>query len=126
MTRIKYTLAFIVLMLVEVLIALYVDDLFIRPYFGDVLVVIVLYCFARILKPEGWGLLPLGIFIFAAGVELLQYFQIVKILGLEQNTFMRLLMGSVFDIKDIICYAVGCAILGCYEHWMKIKRGIYD
>lgn len=46
--RIKYGAAFLLLLCVEVLIALYVHDDFIRPYIGDVLVVGVVYCFLRI------------------------------------------------------------------------------
>jgi len=113
--RIKYLIAFAILLLVEVLIALYVHDEFIRPYVGDVLVVIVVYCFVRIFVPDKCRLLPLYVFLFAAGVEVLQYFELVKRLGLENNTFLRGLIGSVFDMKDILCYAVGGLILGGYE-----------
>ena len=113
--RIKYLIAFAILLLVEVLIALYVHDEFIRPYVGDVLVVIVVYCFVRIFVPGKCRLLPLYVFLFAAGVEVLQYFELVKRLGLENNTFLRGLIGSVFDMKDILCYAVGGLILGGYE-----------
>jgi len=35
------------LLLIEILIALFVHDEFIRPYVGDALVVIVLYCECR-------------------------------------------------------------------------------
>lgn len=113
--RLFYAIAFFVLLVVEVLIALFVHDSFIRPYIGDVLVVIVLYCFIRIIVPERVRLLPLWIFIFAAGVEVLQLLGLVDRLGLGDNKFFRVLIGSVFDIKDIACYAVGCAILGVYE-----------
>ena len=36
-----------ILFVIEVLIALYVRDSIIRPYVGDFLVVIMLYCFVR-------------------------------------------------------------------------------
>jgi hypothetical protein len=39
--RIKYLIVFTVLLSIEVLIAIYVHDTFIRPYVGDMLVVIV-------------------------------------------------------------------------------------
>ena len=110
-TRIKYLMGFLVLLLIEVLIALYIHDDFIRPYIGDVLVVMVLYCFVRIFIPTGVKLMPLYIFIFAVGVEVLQFFRLVEVLGLENNRFLRIMIGSVFDIKDIICYGVGCAII---------------
>ena len=113
--RIKYAIAFGLLLFVEVLIALYVHDTFVRPYVGDMLVVILVYCFTRIFIPERCRLLPLYVFLFAAGVEVLQYFRLVHILGLEHNRFLRIVLGSVFDIKDIICYGVGSILLEAFE-----------
>lgn len=113
--HLKYVIITIILLTIEVLIALFVHDDFIRPYMGDILVVILLYTFVRIFIPEKIRLLPLYIFLFAAGVEVLQYFRIVELLGLENNRFFSVLIGSVFDVKDIVCYGVGCAILGMYE-----------
>lgn len=113
--RLVYGIVTILLLVIEVLIALFVHDAFVRPYVGDVLVVVVLYTFIRMFIPEGCKLLPLYIFIFAAGVEVLQLFHIVDVIGLGNNRFFRVLIGSVFDIKDVICYALGCFILGGYE-----------
>lgn len=122
MIRLKYAIAAIVLLGIEVLIALFVHDAFIRPYFGDVLVVVVIYAFVRIIVPNKCALLPLWIFIFAAGTEISQYFHFVELLGLGNIKFFRVLMGSVFDVKDVICYAVGCVFLGVYEIVRKKKK----
>ena len=119
--RILYAVATLFLLLIEVIIALYVHDDFIRPYVGDVLVVIVIYTFIRIIVPERCKLIPLFLFVFAAGVELLQLANIVEILGVADNKFLKILIGSVFDIKDIVCYAVGCVILCMYE-WVRVRR----
>ena len=119
--RILYAVATLFLLLIEVIIALYVHDDFIRPYVGDVLVVIVIYTFIRIIVPEKCKLIPLFLFIFASGVELLQLANIVEILGVADNKFLKILIGSVFDIKDIVCYAVGCVILCMYE-WVRVRR----
>lgn len=113
--RIIYFISTILLLAVEVCIALFVHDDFIRPYIGDVLVVVVIYTFIRIFIPERFRLIPLYIFVFAAGVEIAQYFDIVQIFHLENNGFLSILIGSTFDIKDIICYGVGCLLLGIYE-----------
>lgn len=121
--RVKYVIVFILLLFVEVIIALYVHDTFVRPYVGDMLVVILVYSFMRIFIPDRCRLLPLYVFLFAAGVELLQYFRLVQILGLENNTFLRIIIGSVFDIKDIACYGVGSILLGAFQ-WTISKRGI--
>lgn len=119
--RIRNIFIFIALLIIEVLIALFVHDEFTRPYLGDMLVVVVLYFFVRIFVLEKYRLLPLYIFLFATGVEFLQYFNFIKILGVSDNLFLRVLIGSVFDIKDIFCYGVGSLILGGYE-WIKFRN----
>lgn len=113
--RIKYLAAFLLLLITEVLIALFVHDSFIRPYIGDMIVVIVIYCFIRIFIVEKCKLLPFYIFIFAAGVELMQYMGIANLPCIAGNTFLKVLIGSVFDYKDILCYGAGCILLGIYE-----------
>ncbi len=120
--RLFYVVVTIALLAVEVCIALFVHDNFVRPYIGDVLVVVVIYTFIRIFLPEKVKLLPLYIFLFAAGVEVLQYFKIVQLLGWQDNRFLAVLVGSVFDVKDIVCYGVGCLLLGIWE----IKEGIQN
>ena len=112
---------FMIFLVIEVLIALYVHDDFVRPYLGDVLVVVVLYFFVRIWIPEKYRWLSGAIFVFAAAVEVLQYFHLVEILGVENNVFLRTILGSTFDFKDIVCYGVGCLLLGFCE-WIGYKR----
>lgn len=123
--RILYLIATLILLLIEVLIALFVHDSFIRPYVGDMLVVIVVYTFVRIWIPQKCRLLPLYVFLFAVLVEVLQYFNIVRLLGLSGSRFFRVLIGGTFDLKDIACYGVGCVVLGVYEivrvHIEKVK-----
>lgn len=113
--RIKYVVVTVVLLILEVLIAIFVHDKFVRPYVGDVLVTVLLCTFLRIFIPSRIKLLPLYVFIFAALVEAFQYFNIVEVLGLSDNRFLSILVGSVFDIKDIICYAIGCVIVFALE-----------
>lgn len=113
--RLIFAGLFAVLFLIEVWIALFVHDQIIRPYLGDVLVVIVVYCFVRIFLPDGLRKLPLYVFLFAVLVEALQYFHLVELLGLENNTLARVILGSVFDWKDIGSYAVGCLLLAVFE-----------
>ncbi len=113
--RIVFLITFIILLVIEVLIALYVQDDFIRPYVGDILVVVLLYYLVRIFLLEKAPFLPLYLFLFAAGIELLQYFQFVELLGLQNNTFARILLGSVFDWRDIGCYAIGCILISIFE-----------
>lgn len=119
--RLFYIIMTVLLLAIEVIIALFVHDRIIRPYVGDILVVIVVYTFARIFLVEKVRQLPLWVFIFAASVEILQYFKLVERLGLSGNRFLRVLIGSTYDINDIICYGIGCIILGLYEFYLYKK-----
>ena len=109
------------LFITELLIALFVRDAFIRPYVGDMLVVVLLYTCVRVILPERPRLLPLYVFLFAALVEGLQEINIVELLGLQNNRFFSILIGTTFDIKDIICYGAGCVLCGLWEMWLWRK-----
>ena len=76
--RIFYIISFLVIFCMEVLIALYVRDRFIRPYVGDMLVVVLVYSFVRIFLPTGIPRMPFYVFLFACLVEVLQYFRLVE------------------------------------------------
>ena len=120
--RIGYGVATLGIFLVELFIALFVRDRFIRPYVGDMLVVVLVYTCVRVLFPEKPRLLPLYVFLFAAGVEALQGIRIVELLGLQDNRFFSVLIGTTFDRKDIVCYGVGCVMLGLWEVWLWRKK----
>ena len=113
--RIGYTVATLIIFLIELLIDLFVRDKFIRPYVGDMLVVVLIYTGLRIVLPEKPRLLPLYVFFFAALVEGLQAVKLVELLGLAENKFFSVLIGTTFDVKDIICYGVGCVLCGLWE-----------
>ncbi len=119
--RMKYLIGFIVLLCIEFLIAMYVHDTFIRPYVGDLLVVIVLYFMVRVIIPEKNRLMPLWIFIFASFIECLQYLKLLEILGMENNSVLKIILGATFDWKDIICYGIGCILIASCE-WIAAKR----
>ena len=106
--RIVYLLIFCGLLAVEVCIALFVNDAFIRPYVGDMLVTLLLCCLFRVIVPNKVRLLPLYVFIFAACVEVSQYFDLVALLGLADNRILSIALGRTFSCIDIVCYAVGC------------------
>ncbi len=106
--RLTYTVGFFVLLCVEIIIGLFINDNFIRPYMGDVLITILLCFLCRIVIPNGVSLLPLLVFIFAFCVEFAQYFEIIKLLGLENNKLFSTIIGTTYSFIDIICYGIGC------------------
>ncbi len=104
------------LFLVEVLIALFLHDGIIRPFVGDVLVVILIYCFVRTFWRIKVKVTIASVFLFACVVEGLQFIHIVDRLGLSQNKIASIIIGTAFDWKDIIAYGMGCAIVYYVEH----------
>ena len=120
MPRAVYAVSFAVILIIEIFIALFVRDSFIRPYGGDILVTILICCFVRMIFMEKIPLLPLWVFLFAVTVEVLQYFDIVSLLGLGDIKFFVILIGNSFSFVDIICYAVGCVLFYLREN-LNIK-----
>lgn len=110
MKRFSYFLIFCSLMAVEVCIALFVHDSFIRPYVGDMLVTLLLCCMVRVVIPDQVRLLPLYVFLFAACVEIGQYFDVVALMGLEDNRLISIALGRTFSWLDLVCYTVGCVV----------------
>ena len=106
--RILYLIIFCGLLAVEVGIALFVNDAFVRPYVGDMLVILLLCCLCRVIIPDKVRLLPVYVFVFAACVEIGQYFDVVALLGLADNRIISIALGRTFSWMDIVCYAVGC------------------
>ena len=112
--RFFYIISFLLIFCIEVVIALYVRDNFIRPYVGDMLVVVLVYSFVRIFLPTGIPRMSFYVFLFACFVEVLQYFRLVETLGIT-NRAARIILGSTFDWADIACYAVGCVFIVLFE-----------
>jgi hypothetical protein len=100
----------------EVCIAVFVNDSFIRPFIGDVLVVILLYSFIRTFCKIHSSIVALSVFAFSCTIEILQYFNFVNILGLQKYKILAIALGSTFDWKDIIAYAIGTVTILLLEN----------
>jgi hypothetical protein len=107
----NYFALFLLILTLEFIIALYIHDAFIRPYFGDVLVVILLYCFVRAFLRTPILPTAIAVLLFSCVIETLQYFNIVALLGLGRSTVARIVIGNLFSWLDILSYIAGIAIL---------------
>ena len=103
----KYFFLAAFLFIIEVLIALYVQDRIIRPYIGDYLVVILIYCGVRIFWKASAQKVGTGVLLYAYLIELLQYFDIVVRLRLQDNTIAKLVIGYQFEWIDMLAYTLG-------------------
>jgi len=95
----------------EVLIALFIHDNFVRPYIGDVLVVILIYCFLKAFIKLPVLTTAILVLIFAFTIEILQYFNFVEKLGLEGSEVARTVLGTSYAWKDLIAYSAGIFIV---------------
>ncbi len=102
-----YAISTLLLFITEVLIALFVHDQFIRPYVGDFLVVILIYCFVKSFLNTPVVPTAFGVLLFAYTVEVLQYFRIVEVLGLQHSRAARIIIGSSFEWLDMLTYTCG-------------------
>lgn len=115
-------LTFVLLFLVEVCIALFVNDRIIRPYGGDFLVVIMMYYFFKSFVRTKFQYLLLFVMLIAYAVELCQLFDAVVLLGLQDNKIMRIVIGTAFSWGDMIAYTLGvitCYAIECFRQQKK-------
>lgn len=119
-----YLTAALAIFFVEVFIALYVHDDFMRPWGGDVLVVVLLYCFVRGVTRLNVLSAALAVLVFSWLIETLQYLQIVRILGLEGNAFARTIIGTTFSWSDIVAYTLGIALVIGVEVMMSKRQAV--
>lgn len=108
------------LFLIEVLIAMYVHDNFIRPYFGDFLVVILMYCFLRAFTNLGVKPTVLAVLMFSYLIEVLQYLNFVEWIGLGNSEIARTLIGTSFAWIDIVAYTTGSLAILWFERMKPV------
>jgi len=111
----KYFFLTVLLFLIEVYIAIFINDQLIRPFVGDVLVVILIYCFVKSFWKVRSRVAAISVFVFACAIEGLQYLNLVDRLGLAQNKILATILGTTFDWKDILAYALGTVIILVWE-----------
>ncbi len=99
---------------IEILIAKFVHDRIIRPYVGDVLVVILIYCIIKSFLNTPVLMTALSVLLFSFALESLQYLNIVDRLGL-QNSKLAIIIGTSFAWIDLIAYIIGIVLVLLFE-----------
>lgn len=118
--KIKYFVAASILFGIEVLIALYAHDQIIRPYVGDMLVVVLIYCFVKSVVNTPVIKTAIAVLLFSYIVEILQYFNFITMLGLQHSAIARVILGTSFAWIDLLAYTVGISLVLIIEKiWTK-------
>ncbi len=116
----NYFIAAMLLFIVLVVIAVFVKDKFIRPTVGDFLVVIFIYCFLKSFLNASPLRVGIYVLLFAFAVEIGQYFDLVKLLGLEHSKLARVIIGTRFVWRDLVAYTLGIlAVLGFEKYILR-------
>ena len=118
---IRYFFGFLVVLLIEVLIAVYIKTGFIRHTFGDVLVVVLMYCFIKsVLQSKT---LPAALFVLTVAfvIEYAQKLNVLKALHLETNSIAKLVLGNTFEPWDLVAYFVGFLTIIIIENLKHIS-----
>lgn len=117
----KYFLTTIFLFLAEASIAtVFKNIVWLRAYFGDVLVVILIYTFMlTFLDIKNKMLLNIGVFLFACVIEFAQYFHFAQWFGLKDNKIAMIVLGNSFSWIDILCYAMGSFCILTFHKILK-------
>ena len=113
----------ILLFFVEIGIALFIHDSFVRPYLGDLLVVILMYCFLKSFLKIPVLTAAIMVLVFSFFIEFIQYLKIVEKLGFEKSKIARTVIGTSFSWIDLLTYIAGITIVLIIEKY-GLKKGI--
>jgi hypothetical protein len=102
---------FAILFAMVVIIAIFFQDDWIRPLLGDVLIVMVIAYFIHAFIAVPLRAIAIGTLIFAYSIELLQFFNLIDILGWRNSQLAHLTIGSTFDWRDLVAYTIGIVIV---------------
>jgi len=114
--RTQYLLLTILLLLLEIIIGAHVHDRFIRPYAGDFLVTIFLYCLVQSAVRQPVVPVLAAVLLFSYLIEISQHFHLVTRLGLGHSHLARLVLGSSFSWVDMLAYTLGALLVLATEH----------
>jgi hypothetical protein len=107
----KYAVLSAGLFAVEVFIALFIHDRLVRPFIGDMLVVILIFTLCRTVIEADYFRLALCVWLFSFAVEIGQYFNLISILGLQHSALARIIIGVTFDFHDLLAYSAGALLI---------------
>lgn len=110
---------FLLLLFIEVIIAQ--TSGFTRHTFGDFLVVIALYYLVASFFDISAKIIAISVLLFSYFIEILQYLNLVSLLGLSNNKLACIIIGNTFSIGDLFAYTFGIITVFVIERKFTIK-----
>lgn len=113
------TFAFVCFLLCVLIVKLFNNQVMIRGFVGDVIVVVLIYFLAKSFYQFKPAILALFVLIIAFSTEIVQYMRIIKYIGLEGNRVAELTIGAVFDPMDLLAYSIGVTLVYLFDSKQK-------
>src|SRR5690606_32200671 len=118
----KYFLLFLVILVAEIIFLVLVTNPVIVRTAGNLLGVILIYCFLQTFFNFNKAKTIIMIGVLALLVEFSQAFHVFEKWGIQDNTFLAAIPGNTFDVNDIWAYVAGCAMIYMLEFSNDNKR----
>ena len=117
-----YAASFVIVFCTEAAIGLFLHDGVVRPYVGDILVVILVYAFLKMIFAVRPGVAISYVLIFAFCVECLQGLHLLRVLGWQRSALARAVLGTSFSWADILMYGIGAGVVLAAEKIRCARR----
>ena len=107
------------ILIIEITIAVFINDQFIRPIFGDYLAsVLVFYLLATFLKTD-LNKIAIMSLLTSYTIEFLQYINILELLHLDKIKILNILLGNSFSWTDMLAYTLGIMTVALIHNYKK-------
>ena len=103
------------LLIVEVLIARFAHDALVRPYGGDFLATLLVYCLLRSVLAARPSRIASAALLISYLIEGLQYINVLARLGWQHSRLLRIVLGSHFAWGDLLAYSLGALAILALE-----------
>jgi hypothetical protein len=117
-----YFILAILLVVTDFLLVNQMHDAIIRPYGGDFIWGIFLYCVVRSFVEGPVKQIAMGVLVFCCAEEVLQRFHLADLLGFRKPSLMRTLIGTSFSWADILCYTLGIGVVLILETGLEKRK----
>jgi hypothetical protein len=109
------------LLIVEIIIAIFVKDQFIRPIFGDYLASILLFSMIATFSKISDNKIAIITLLISYAIEILQYIHILELLHLDKIKILNIFLGNSFSWTDMLAYTLGILTVLLIHNYKKLQ-----
>ena len=104
--NIKYFSTNLFLLATLIVMAVFVKELFLQSYICDVLIILWFFFLLKsFFKGANYELAHYAL-LFTIVLEIAEFYQVIELLGLQDNKVAKMALGSAFDWFDLLVYGI--------------------